>query len=230
MKFKSQVYTQVSGSVGGVTYSHGRSGMYARGRGLPTNPNTAYQQAVRSNFALLMSAWLGTLSAAQRAAWEAYAAAVPYVNALGDPVTLTGPQMFVACNSLRLQAGVAQVPAGPVVLARPTFTGPVPTLTAASEGISIAYTTTAGTDDWAREVGGHLLVYQSRPQKATINSFNGPYRYLGKVDGAVSPPSSPAAFTSLWPFEVGERLFFKYRIVRADGRASSPFRGYGTGA
>ena len=50
MKFTSQVYTQASGSVGGLTYSHNRSGMYTRARSTPTDPASTLQLERRSNF------------------------------------------------------------------------------------------------------------------------------------------------------------------------------------
>ena len=70
MKFKSALVTQASGSVGGMTFSRNRYGMYTRAKGLPVNPNSEFQQAVRQIFSGLSSAWNGVLTSGQRSGWR----------------------------------------------------------------------------------------------------------------------------------------------------------------
>ncbi|KKM06452.1 hypothetical protein LCGC14_1743870, partial [marine sediment metagenome] len=48
MLFKSGLITQGSGSIGGLTASHNRGGMYFRARTIPTNPATSFQTVVRN--------------------------------------------------------------------------------------------------------------------------------------------------------------------------------------
>lgn len=223
MLFKSQVLTQASGSVGGLTYSHNAGGMYTRARTIPVNSNTVYQQAVRNNVAQLAVYWQAELSAAEREAWENYATQVPLVNRLGDSRPISGIAMFIKCNSVRLQAGLAIVESGPTVYSLASLTAPTFAVDASDDNVAVGYT---NTDGWAREVGGALLVYASRPQPATINYFKGPYRYIGKQLGAATPPSSPVTLSLAFPVNQNDRVFFKVVAVRADGRVSAPFRGY----
>lgn len=218
MKFKSQVYTQASGSIGGVTYSHNAGGMYTRGRSIPVNTNTVYQQAVRNLVAQLASAWSTILTSTQRDQWTAYANAVPYVNALGEPINVSGLAMYIACNVPRMQAGLTRVDAGPSVLVLPTLTIPAYTVTAPSTG-SLAFT---NTDAWAGEVGGALLLRTSPGTAVTRNYYKGPYRYAGKVSGAVAPPTSPASIAPAFAVVAGQRVHYTVRAVRADGRVSGP--------
>jgi hypothetical protein len=58
----------------------------------------------------------------------------------------------------------------------------------------------------------------------SVNFFKGPYRYAGRINGAVSPPVSPQNVT--WPFvvAVGQKVFAQFRCILADGRVSSTFR------
>lgn len=226
MKFSSLVYAAVSGSIGGITYAHNQGGMYSRARAIPTNPNTVQQQALRNAVGQLTTAWSQTLDDAQRAAWATFAANVPLLDALGQSRTISALAWYVKANSLRLQSGLSRIDDGPVVYELATLTLPVVALTASGTTASLTFT---NTDDWANEVGGALLVYASRAQSGTINFFNGPYRYAGRVNGAASPPTSPATITL--PFvtgPAGSKQFFRIVAVRADGRPSSPFRIYDT--
>lgn len=224
MKFKSQVYTQASGSVGGITYSHNAGGMYTRARAIPVNSNTVYQQAVRNYVKQLVAAWSQTLSEVQRQQWKAYADAVPYVNSLGEPIYINALAMYVACNVPRLQASLSRVDDGPGVLALPTLTTPTYTVTAPNTG-SLAFT---NSDAWAGEVGGALLLRTAPGSLPTINYYRGPYRYAGKVAGAGTPPSSPASIAPAFAVVAGQRVHYTVRCVRADGRISGPLFLYGT--
>lgn len=218
MKFTSAMMTAASGAVKGLVASHNKGGAYFRGRVIPTNPNTAFQQVIRNALSTLQTRFLTVVTSAQRAAWAVYAENTPITNALGATIKLTANQWYVACNSLRLQGGVAVIDAGPVTYGLPTLTLPVPTIVAAGTTTSLAFT---NTDAWAGEAGGYLLVFASRPQNATINFFKGPYRFAGKVTGAATPPTTPATITL--PFTIGpvtSKMFFRFVALRADGRKS----------
>lgn len=218
MKFTSQIVAGASGSIRGLVASHNKGGQYFRGRTIPTNPNSSFQQAVRNNLSVLQTRFLSTLTAAQRAAWATYAENTPVTDALGNSIKLTANQWYVACNSLRLQASVAVVDAGPTTFGLPTFTTPVPTIVAAGTTVSLAFT---NTDAWANAAGGYLLLFASRPQNATINFFKGPYRFAGKVTGAATPPTSPAVITLPFPIgPAGSKMFFRSVVITADGRKS----------
>jgi len=222
VKFSSQVYSAVSGSIGGITYAHNQGGMYARARAVPTDPNTVQQQALRNAMGQLSTAWFATLTQAQRDAWAVFATNVPLIDSLGQSRTIPPLSWYQKANSIRLQSGLGRIDAGPVIYELATLTLPVVTLTPAGSTASMAFT---NTDLWANEVGGALLVYASRPQNVTINFFKGPYRFAGRINGAASPPTSPQVITL--PFvsgPAGSKQFFKVIAVRADGRPSATFR------
>lgn len=227
MKFKSSVYTQASGSVGGLTYSHNRGGMYTRARRTPVNTNTAQQQAVRNAVSQLTTAWQNDLDAAQRSAWEVYAGNVPLIGPTGDARNVGGLGMYVRSNVPRLQSGMDRIDDGPLVYSLPTFTNPTFTIDSGAGEMDVAFNV---GDDWATEDGGAMLVYTSRPQSPSINFFKGPYRFAGAIDGAAIPPTSPATLTLPFPIAVGQQAFVRVTVTRADGRLSSTFRGNAVGA
>ena len=218
MLIKSALITAASGSIGGLTASHNKGGQYFRSRVVPVNSNTEQQQVVRNHMKACVAAWTGTLTQAYRDGWTAYAEAVGIVNALGDPRKINGLSMFMGCNVPRLQAGLTRVDVPPTTLTKPTFTAPVYTVTAPSTG-SLAYT---NTDGWATAVGGALLLYTAKGTGVGVNYFKGPYRYAGKVSGAVTPPTSPASIAPAFSVTATQKVNYRVLAVMADGRISAP--------
>lgn len=109
---------QISGSIGSTVFSHNRYGSYIRRRSVPTNPNTTYQQNVRSYMATASSAY-AALTAAQKLAWKAWAASNQIVDALGQKVTLSASAAYVQLNSRILYTG-GTILTDPPVVAAPT--------------------------------------------------------------------------------------------------------------
>jgi hypothetical protein len=222
MKFKSQVYTQASGSIGGVTYSHNQGGMYTRGRAIPVNANTSQQQVVRNIMATLTALWVQTLTQAQRDAWATYSLNVPIPDSLGEPRDIGGLAMYARCNIPRLQAGgLARVDIAPTVFTLGSLSAIGTTADVSAQTTSTTYN---NTDGWATVAGGALLLYQSRANSPATNYFKGPYRLAGLVLGAATPPTSPVVLPAIFPFALGNRVFMQARATFADGRLSSPFR------
>lgn len=231
MLFHSEVLTGASGSVGGVTYSHNRSGMYRRARAIPVNPNTPNQVQVRSALTSLVTAWTETLTDAERAAWDLYGQNVPVINPLGASITLSGQNWYIGANAPRLQAdeklnptpAIARVDNAPTIFDRGTFTTP----TAAADGggdVAISFT---NTDAWADEVGSFMFIYQGRPQNTSINFFNGPWRLVALIAGAAVPPTSPLTITAQaltdngYAPADGQKQWMTVSVSRVDGRYST---------
>lgn len=228
--FKSQLATSVSGSVGGTTYAHNKSGMYMRARSIPVQPNSTAQVEVRSALTALVTAWKETLTSAQRSAWDLYAQNVPVTNPLGDSINNSGQNWYIGANTPRLQANsklsaaLARVDDGPTIFDRGTFTTPVPTWTETS-GLSLVFT---NADAWANEDGAVMLLYQGAPQDSSRNFFKGPWRLVNRIAGdSVTPPTSPsvtsAGLLSALGYTVtqGQRCWLAVAVTRADGRLST---------
>lgn len=230
MKFKSEIVTQASGSVGGVTYSRNRGGLYRRARAIPTNPDTTNQQQVRNAFTALIGTW-NNLSQAQRDAWDLYGQNTPKTDVLGSEIQLSGQNEFVAANTPRIQAQLrvataVEVPfvaSGPTIFNRGDFTNPTFTMSVAT-GLDVAFT---NTDDWANEDEAALLIYQGRPVNAGRTFFKGPYRMVGIVLGnSTTAPTSPvnisaATLASLgYTPTAGQNANIAVAVTRADGRYS----------
>lgn len=211
---------QASGSIAGNTHARNRFGNYIRPRTKPVNPNSDNQAAIRSALSYLVNAWNVELTAAQRTAWNTYAAAVAMNNRLGETIYLTGFNHFVRSNTEIKRQAITVVEDGPTVLSLPEKD---PTFAVAGDetsgNLSVTFDNALG---WANEVGGYLFVYMGVPQLATRNFFAGPWQYADKVSGAATPPTSPATMTAPMTLTTGQKVWCYSRLVRADGRLSEP--------
>jgi hypothetical protein len=219
MKFKSQVYTETSGSIGGVTYSRNRGGMYTRARAIPVNPGTLRQVAVRSHMASLTNRWVDTLTPAQRISWDSYAENVLLPDRLGEPRNVGGLGMYVRSNLVRRMTALPVVDSAPVVFNLGEYT-PIDAPTA-DDTPQVGFGFETG-DDWVGEDDTAMAVFIGRPVNTTVNYYKGPWRYGGKVEGdSITPPTSPATIASPFTLAVGQKVFFRVQVSRVDGRYST---------
>lgn len=244
MKFKSQVYTQASGSVGGLTYSHNKSGMYTRSRTIPTNPNTTRQQIVRAGVNAAVQGFQA-LTDAEIAAWKLYGDNVPVLNALGDPIILSAQQQYIRTNSIRnfvtnqtatwiepASLSLAPIDAAPTafntgesVSAYTLFDAP------GTVGHHLSGSFSAPLSD-----SGNVLIFYGRPQNAGRRFYKGPYQLGGYV--AVNAAATTFAFTVSQvdfsdfadnidnPPAAGLWQPVRTRVLFDDGRVSQDFQDF----
>lgn len=214
MLFKSAIVTQASGSIGGMTASRNRGGMYFRARAIPVDPNTPAQAAIRAILGSLVNRWINTLTPFQRQGWIFYASQVPLTGPLGDPITVSGLNMYVRSNTPRVQLITPIIDVAPAIF--DTGTVSAVTVTGASEAVQQVSINFVDADLW-NLAGGHLVIQQSRPVNPTIDFFRGPYRFMGSVNG---PDVTPRVLPVVFPFVAGQRLFFRVRATFPDARLS----------
>lgn len=224
MIFKSPIFTQVSGSIAGMTFAHNTAGLYIRARSIPTNPNSAQQQATRATFGSLSTSWRDVLTQGQRDVWTEYAANSPVTGKLGDTLFLSGQQMYLRCNTVRSQGILAAVDDGPLVFGLADMTPPDLEFADGGSDMNVNFTE---ADNWANEDDGALMIQVGRQKSATINFFRGPWRFAGEILGAAVAPTTPLQLVN--PFEtnytLGNRVYWRATAVRADGRVSNVSEG-----
>lgn len=218
MLIKSALVTQISGSIGGMTGSHNRGGLYFRARTIPVNPNTPQQARVRAAMAALVVRWQAVLTQIQRDAWGVYATNVPLTGPLGDPITVSGINMYIRSNVLRTQVFLSVQDEAPTVFNLGQVNEvALDNATQAGQTVDITFT---DTDLWNLD-GGGLSIQLSRPQNLTINFFRGPYRNAGFIIGDTAIPlPSPQAIGVPFPFVINQRLFGRVVATFPDGRLS----------
>lgn len=214
---------QLSGSIGGSTFARNRFGNYVRARTTPVNPNTAQQVVVRSILSELAVRWSSTLTPAQRAAWENYADNIVMQNRLSDNITLTGYNHYIRSNSLIRRDALPYVDDGPILIELPAKD---PQFSIIAEAANARITVTFDTaQSWVSEDNAQMFIFAGSPQKVTHNFFAGPWKYNGREAGDnASPPTSPFMLTSEYTLIQGQKIWCYARILRADGRVTTPFQ------
>lgn len=225
MKFRSQVYTQVSGSIGGITYSHNQGGLYTRARSVPTNPQSPYQEVIRSAIRALTNRWGTVLTTGQRLVWDNYASEVKLPDVFGELRNVSGLSHYIRSNSPRIQADLSIIDAAPEIGALPGLSLPTVSGDVSDQEVSIVF---SNGDQWAKETGGVLFCWASRPMPDSINFFRGPYRFAGTILGnTATPPTSPQELTAPFALVAGQTVHCVFRAGLADGALSGPFRSRG---
>lgn len=212
-----------SGKLGGQVYARNRYGNYVRSLTKPVNPNSSRQQEARSNLASLVERWRDILTSDQRAAWNVYAAAISWVNQLGESITLSGFNHYVRSNAALLAAGGAVVDDGPTELTLPAA-DPVFACEADETGqeITVTYDDTL---PWCDLDNAFMTVYMSIPKGEGVAFVGGPFRQAGAIAGSsVSPPTSTGTIAVPFPVATGHVIVCKGRILLPDGRVSQFFQ------
>lgn len=214
---------QMSGSIAGNTHARNRFGNYVRARTKPVNPNSDLQAQVRASMTYLVERWSGTLTAVQRTAWNLYGSNINMLNKLGETIQLTGFNHYIRSNASLVRIGLAVIDDGPVVFELPAHDPAFAfTATEATQEIVYSYDDTM---DWANEALARNWVFQGQPQNPQRNFFAGPWRLFDSVVGnPAPPPASPQTKPAVFAIAEGQHLWLYMRIMRADGRISTPFR------
>jgi hypothetical protein len=224
MKFKSQLVTQASGSIGGATFARNRGGLYVRARSVPVNPNTGFQSDVRGYFSNAVGRWNDALTQAQRDGWNLYAEQVPLTDSLGDPRNIGGLPMYIRSNTFRRLLGLPFVDAPPTLFSLPFAGGfaALPLIDDGEDPSELQADIPASGNEWLSEVGAAMGIFISRPQNPGVNFYKGPFRFIGSVLGSGTPSDpTPVALPVPFDFQPGQVFFVRYRVTRADGRLSS---------
>ena len=208
-----------SGSIAGVTHSHGRAGQYTRSRRTPVQPvGSGRRGVIRSAFGAASSAW-AALTGAVQLAWGAYANGKPYTDALGQAIKLTGHQMYVAINTQLLNVGAAQsavIPISDAVFA------PVLTTFAAVHAGAITLTMSG-----SGAVTDHLCCAFSAPKSGGVafcKTFTQLLVCLGNL--ATAQVITTAYVAQFGAVAVGQRIFYRLTPVNQYGVAGVPNIGY----
>ena len=204
-----------SGSIAGTTSSHNRSGQYTRNRRAPVQPiGTGRRAFVRAAFGNASTAW-AALSAANQAAWIAYANAHPITDSLGQSITPTGQNAFVGVATSLQNCGVALPTIPPVSSA--TSTPVVSVFTVTHLGV---ITITLGGGGSASDF---ILISFSAPLSAGV-TFNKTFWQqthvaASSVGGATYGTAYVAQFGTI---PAGSKVFLKLTPVNQYGVTGTP--------
>lgn len=226
MLWKSQIITEASGSIGGLTAFRSKAGLAFRSRVVPVNPSTSLQLVVRNAMASVASNWRA-LTQLQRDGWDAYATATPLPSKVGGTINIGGEAMYCRCNVPRLQAGLTQIDIPPIQSGTGDIAGLAfgPPVNGTPGTLPLQFTDGAAST-WTDANNAALLLYVSTgPISPGKGYFDGPYRFLTALEGSSGTPITSPQNINL-PFDVtaGQKVAGYARVTRADGRLTQDFR------
>jgi hypothetical protein len=204
-----------SGSIAGTVFSHNRAGQYQRNRRAPVQPvGTGRRAFVRANFSAASTAW-AALTAANQAAWIAFANSHPITDSLGQSITLTGQQMYVAVGAQLLNCGQTLPTAVPVssAVAAPV----VSAFTVTHAGVITVTLTASGT------ASDFILFGFSAPLSAGI-TFNSTYWQMLHVPGNSTGGATygTAYVAQFGTIPTGAKIFLRLTPVNQYGVTGTP--------
>lgn len=180
----------VRGSIGGATHSRNLSGAYVRTKVSPVQRVTPASTFVKTSFAQFPARWGAQLSAAQRNAWNAFAAAHPRTNVFGQALILSGLAMYTACNRVIAALGGAVIDDPPTDLNVTALVTQTVTATAAA-GALTALPLDVSPDPLAADE--FLYVFATLPLAPGATSFKAGLRLIS--DPALPRDPADDAFT-----------------------------------
>jgi len=194
---------EIRGSVGGTTFARNRAGAYARNRTKPVNPASTKQTIVRLRLSSLQTIWQNTLTSTMRAAWNAVAQANPFKNKLGENSAISGFNLYLRVNALRLIPGLALAtvpPTPPLELDIKGFT--MQAVSATGLAITARDTNFVATD--------HVIFSWTDAMSQGRNFWKGPYANLTDFDGSTSLPHVFDATVA-----IGDRYHYRWIAFNA---------------
>lgn len=216
----SALVSQFSGKQGSTVASHNRYGPYLRNRVIPVNPNTTIQQNARNDMSLASKAW-ASLTAAQRAAWNAAAQSVVLYDRLGRAYNPTGHQYFVSVNrTTYVYSGLTTVTtAVPSAAAPAALTSLTPGPDALTPEFPVPFTASP-------LAALTKIVWEATRQLSPGINFvpRSEYRQMMVTAAAAASPGDlltqyVAKFGAL---VIGKKIFVRGTVLTSDGQRSAP--------
>lgn len=212
--------TAATGTANGWTASRNQHGRFVCPAISPTPTSTARQTTIRNRMAYVIARWQTGLTAAQRTAWNAYAARVRRPDPLGEPIRLHGLEAYVRCNLSRSQLI-------PDIQDTPPVDDAVPSTPRCTFRIVLTrfIVCRADVEPWPYTTPRACMIFAAGPNvAATRNKPKGRWRYHAGIIGAFNPaPALQVTAISPWYPPGLSRCFVRYRFVNYDG-VPAPWR------
>lgn len=219
-KYDPSITGALKGSIAAVTYTKNRYGYYCKQKPIPTNRNTPAQAIVRGNMRDLVAAWKTDVTAAQSDAWE-HAAGLHRRSDWGSSYNLSGVNLFIAVNQLRLKSGL-------VVLWEPTIFDGAPGARNPAIGVNVG-TGKLDITDWDENNAGlAFFMYATNAVGQTIHYRNRPFVWNA---GAEKDTVWPVVIDVVYPAGAGAlyRVFWGFKLFHVDGAVASMVEGWTDG-
>jgi len=165
----SALIESIKGSIGGTTFQKNKHGYTIKKKPCIVNPNTTRQNSRKVHFSRASRAWRD-LSDAQRLAYNTFATDFPQYTKNNPDSKLTGFEVFVKTNSLRLLRGLTILTAAGADI--PNSDTCTYALRGDGSHFYIDITSVNEDEEWL------ILFFLSRPLVSTKNFIGSAVRYV----------------------------------------------------
>jgi hypothetical protein len=212
--------SDVRGRVGDVVFERNAGGLYVRAKGTVTQEVTEARTAAKAAFSACSSAWSGSLTSVERAAWEVFASRFPDVDRWGRPKYRTGFQSWVG------YAFHIRLAFGDFLQFGPPREGPWSSWPASCAAFASGPEIDTLADfPWRPSDATDMIMvaYQGAVVSAVREYFSSPYRFMGSWVSESSEWPPMIVFTPVFDINVGGRTWVKLVVYSgSDGRFSRP--------
>lgn len=218
------IVVEMRNKLNGHVFSRNRGGAYARGKVTPLNPNTSYQQTVRSRLTGLSQDWKG-ITQAQRDGWAAVVEQYAKTDVFGDLRNPSGQQLYIRLNANILNAGGAQITDAPQPVGADAVVAGALVMNSAGPLSTIDFTPTPVPATHA------LIVDATEGLSQGIQNANSKFR---QIEVFAAAQASPADFSTTYETKfgtpiAGTKVFCRIKQIQtATGEVSGETTAYTT--
>lgn len=219
---------EARGKLGGTVFTKNRSGAACRVKVTPVNHQSPDQQEVRVNFGGRSSAFR-SLTQDQINAWnEAAASGFPITNIWGDPVHLTGANLYTSLNLNLAIVGVAAIsdPPSAGTVSSPTGLAPAGLAGAATLFANAAF----GPASDVVPANTALAVFATAPVSRGVSFVKSKYRLIDFLDAAEDTGTTnlnTAYSDKFGALVAGQKIYMQVvAINKTTGQAGPPLAQY----
>jgi len=205
--------TDARGKLGGQVFSKNRSGSYIRTKVTPTNPQTAYQTAVRAIFALISAAW-SALTAAERATWNGAVGDWSTTDVFGDLKNPSGKNLHQRLNQNLQNVGQAVITSAPAKTTLPEGV--------ATESVFEIGETSLDITGKSVTAGAFVQIFATPQMSAGTTFVKNKLRqiYASATDGYSATDAYAAYVAKFGAPTVGANVYVAFRYVGTNGQTS----------
>lgn len=207
----------ISGSIRGTVFSRNRGGAYIRGRTIPSTVTSPAALNIKGILAARSQAWAG-LSSAERNAWTEYARQTPITDTLGQTITRSGHQAYVALNSRLELIGQPTIDVPPIVNAPDALSTYTQTYDIGAGSFAAAFTPTP------LAANERLWIQAAVVNSAGKSYVRNLYRFVGTSAAAQATGfDAESLVEARWgALTVGQTVHFLLSVVDEDTGLLSP--------
>ena len=201
--------TELKGSIAGSVFQGGNNSLVLRNKGYRKGTSSLLRTAANAGLIAQATRWR-SLTAGQRATWEAMVANWPFIDSFGNSYIGTGYQVFNAYNS-------ALVRMGELVVNTPSIPGVFTPLVGVDCGwaLSSSYSVGFGGTTPNSQI---INVFASAPMSPGRNTNNLKWKYVSQENSQLTDESNgPGEYVNIFGLPpVGAQVAFRVDVRAVD--------------